>query len=253
LLVRKTAGGVMVVVVATSPALPAADLLTETLRAALPTLKSLYLHYNDGAGNAVLGGEDKLLWGAPFIEEDLAGLRFRIFPGTFFQVNPGQMTRILDILDPLLDLRESDLLVDLYCGVGAIALRLASRVREVIGVEFNPDAVSGARENARLNGIQNAAFEVGDAGTVFTGLLSGGKNPDVVVLDPPRKGLEAGVLQALLSAMPRQIAYLSCNPQTLLRDLQQLCAGGFRISRVLPFDMFPQTYHLETLAILEKS
>ncbi|MCB0286073.1 MAG: 23S rRNA (uracil(1939)-C(5))-methyltransferase RlmD, partial [Calditrichaeota bacterium] len=179
--------------------------------------------------------------------------RFRVYPNTFFQVNTVQMLKMLERLKTELLLNSEDRVFDLYCGVGAIALSVAEQVREVIGIESNVEAIAAAEENARDNRLSNLQFICGDAADAMATQLAAGHAPDVVIADPPRKGLPESLIEQIATVNPRSVAYFSCNPKTLVRDLAIFRQNGYAATDIFPFDMFPQTYHVECLTVLQKS
>lgn len=198
--------------------------------------------------NAIFGPETFSIAGQSYIEERFADLTFHIQPSTFFQVNTAQAEKLLEHITTELALNGTETLVDAYCGVGTFTLPLAKHVKHCIGLESFMSSVTQAEENAALNGIENVAFKAGDVGELLPQLP---KKPDVVLMDPPRKGCDPAVLDALVDMKPQRIVYISCNPVTLARDLSILCeAGGYRVERVQPADFFPQTSHVECAAFL---
>lgn len=186
------------------------------------------------------------------ISEKVNGLAFTISPRSFYQPNPEQAGKIFETIGRLADLQGDEQVVDLYCGIGTIALTLAAKCRKVTGIEGSPDACNDAVQNARLNGITNAEFICGDCLETFNdSFLENYGNPDVITLDPPRSGTLIEIKKAILKAQPRKIIYLSCNPLSLAFDLKML-TQGYNITYIKPFDQFPHTYHVETLVVLEK-
>ena len=242
-------GQVMVVLVTTDFEIPHLPTLLTNLKAALPGLHSMQLNLNDSRTNVILGNENRLLWGESFIEEQLLGLRFQIFPNTFFQINSIQTLKMLNRLKQSLNLTDTDILWDIYCGVGVLALAAATAVQHVYGIELNEQAVAAATENARLNRISNASFICADA-TELSNSAHSLAAPSVVIVDPPRKGLTPLLISQIARYRPRAIAYLSCNPVTLVRDLSEFKKFHYLPKAVYPFDLFPQTHHIETLCIL---
>jgi len=186
--------------------------------------------------------------GQTSLEEELLGRRYRVSAAAFFQVNTAQAERLIATARDLLDLRESDVLLDLYCGVGTFGLALASGVRRVIGVEESAAALKDARVNAA--DLDNVEFLIGRAEDVLASLASLAEPVDAVIVDPPRVGCRPGALDALLRLTPRKLVYVSCDPASLARDLRVLVDGGFALRAVQPVDMFPQTAHVETVALL---
>lgn len=218
---------------------------------AVPGLVSVYQNLNPRRTNVIMGEEDRLLLGKPVIEDRLLGLTFRISPHSFYQVNPHQAEVMYTLVRNWAGLGESELALDVYCGVGTIALVLAAQGAQVVGIEEVAAAVQDARENARANGLDHVQFVCGKAEDVLPGLMEK-RLPQVVVLDPPRQGVARTVLEALLKAGPPRVIYVSCAPATLARDLAVLVQGGYRVLAVQPVDMFPQTAHVESVARLEK-
>ncbi len=241
----------MVVLVATAREIPHLPDLLRELKAGLPSLHGVQINLNSEKTNLILGEQNITAWGEPYIEERLGRRRYRVYPHTFFQVNSVQMVRLLDKLAQIAGLQPGDVLLDLFCGVGTIALHLADKVRQVIGIESNPGAVSAALQNAADNNAGNAEFFSGDARQKFRELREGGLQPAVIITDPPRKGIEETLIREICAAGPRTVVYLSCNPKTLVRDLEVFDQAGYRCKEIFPFDMFPQTYHVESLAALK--
>ena len=190
--------------------------------------------------------------GSDAIEEELADLRFRISPLAFFQTNTEMAERLYGVAAELADLRGPERLFDLYCGSGTIGLVLSARVAQVYGVELVEESVADAITNARLNGIDNARFYAGDVRLAMRELVEQAGRPDVVVVDPPRAGLSKKAVRRVIEAAPRKIVYVSCNPTTLAPNAAQLAEAGYALRRVRPVDMFPQTPHIECVAVLER-
>lgn len=186
------------------------------------------------------------------IKEQCNGLRFRISPGSFYQPNPIQAARIFDAIRNLAGCRSSDTVYDLYSGIGTIGLHLASLAGQITGIEGSFSAVEDARANSKLNGLNNAQFIHGDVMETFTtGFIRHNGSPDIIILDPPRSGTMIEIKKTILSAAPRRVIYLSCDPVSLARDLRMLL-NGYTIAHIIPFDQFPQTHHIETLVILDR-
>ena len=202
-------------------------------------------------GESTYGGETALLSGAPQLAERLGGLDFLISPEAFFQTNTEMAERLYSVAIEYAGLRGHERVFDLYCGIGTIALSLAVRAREVIGVEIVEPAVADALENARINEISNARFYAGDIRLAMRDLVEREGRPDVVVVDPPRAGLSQKVVRRIVEAAPSRVVYVSCNPTTLAPNAAQLVSAGYRLVRVRPVDMFPHTPHIECVALLE--
>lgn len=203
----------------------------------------VFLHVNDGPGNGIFDpcAPTERILGVDLLEEQVNGVRFGVGPTDFFQTNPSTAARLWSDL-PRADGRP---VLDLYCGVGAVALQLARGASAVMGIESSPAAVARARQNADRNGI-SASFEAATVGAPLPIDFAGG----LVVVNPPRTGLQVGVAERVLALEPSELVYVSCDPRTLARDLVRLVAGGLRVARVTPYDMFPQTVHVETVAVL---
>ena len=192
--------------------------------------------------------------GQSYLEEVFLGLRLRIQPTTFFQVNTAQAEALVQTVLTQLNLRGNETVIDAYCGIGTLSLPLARQAARCIGIESQAESVAQARQNAALNGLQNTDFFVGTVETVLPDISARQPNPvDVVVLDPPRKGCDRTVLNTLTEVKPKRIVYMSCNPATLARDLKILCDHGYTLTRVQPADFFPQTAHIECVAFLEQT
>ena len=225
------------------------------LAAALPDADGVLWTRAAGVAETTLEGETELLAGAESIEEELrifgAALRFRISPQAFFQVHTEQAERLYGIAAELAGLHGSERVFDLYSGIGTIALCLALRARKVLGIESVEPAVADAIENARRNEVENISFFAGDVRTALRPLLEEAGRPDVVVVDPPRAGLSQKIVRRVLETGARRIVYVSCNPTTLAPNARQMADAGYRLAAVRPVDMFPQTPHIECVALLE--
>lgn len=213
-----------------------------------PNVVGVLVNLNWKKTNAIFGPDTYCIAGEDHLEEEFAGLTFHIQPTTFFQVNTDQAERLLAEVESELALTGEETLVDAYCGVGTFTLPLAKKVKRCIGLESFTESVTQAEKNAALNSIENVAFKIGDVAELMPQLEA---KPDIVMMDPPRKGCEPEVLEALIAMKPERIVYVSCNSATLARDLRVLCeTGGYRITRVQPADFFPQTSHVECAAFL---
>ena len=218
----------------------------------IPGFTTLVLAVNTRPGNAVLGEEFLTLYGPGYVEDTLCGLHFRLSPRSFYQVNHHQAQRLYEAAINLAGITKNDLVLDLYCGVGTITLAMAKAAGKVIGVEVIEQAVADARDNARRNGIENAEFFCGDAGKAALELEAKGIQPDVIVVDPPRKGLNADTIEALHRMAPRRIVYVSCDPATLARDVALLKERGYALRDAIAADLFPRCAHVETIVCLSK-
>ncbi|MFO7296213.1 MAG: 23S rRNA (uracil(1939)-C(5))-methyltransferase RlmD [Clostridia bacterium] len=241
-------GHVMVVIVTNGRNLPHKDKLVELLKDNIPGITSIVQNINPKKTNVILGQENITLWGQDYITDILGGLTFKISPLSFFQVNPVQTEILYGKTLEYAGLNGTEIVMDLYCGIGTISLLLARNARKVYGIEEVPQAVQDAWENARINGISNVEFVEGKAEDVIPRMVDSGIHADVVVLDPPRKGCDQAVLEALARMAPPRIVYVSCNPATLARDLKFLAEQGYKVLEVQAVDMFPHTTHVECVA-----
>jgi 23S rRNA (uracil1939-C5)-methyltransferase len=216
-----------------------------------PNLVGVCLNRNGDRTNAIFGEDTMCVAGRPYLVEQFADLKLHIHPATFFQVNTEQAEALVQVIQDELALTGSEYLVDVYCGIGTLTLPLAQQAKGATGVELQDEAVEQAQLNAQLNGITNVDFVVGRAERILAETVrSLQAPPDVVLVDPPRKGCDRMVLDTLLEVQPQRIVYMSCNPATLARDLKHLMSGGYRLARVQPADFFPQTAHVECVAFL---
>ena len=245
-------GDVMVCLVINADTLKQRDALVDMLRTSCPFVSTVSLCINKEDTNVILGDKVVTLYGAGTIEDSIGDVRFLISPQSFFQVNPVQVEKLYGKALSYAGLSGTETVWDLYCGVGTISLFLAEHAKQVLGVEIVPQAILNAKENARLNGIENAFFEAGKAEEVTPRWLSEDSRPDVICVDPPRKGCDPVCIDTILKARPDRIVYVSCDPATLARDLKVLTEGGYRISRVCPCDMFPHTVHVETVVLMSR-
>lgn len=224
--------------------------LIDSLRTACPELTGIVLNINKTKGNTVLSGDFHTLWGKGMISDSLCGNRFDIAPQAFFQINPPQAEKLYNKAVEYAELDKNMLAFDLYCGAGTISLCLAKQAGKVIGAEIVPEAIENAKENAAQNGINNIEFICADAGDAAIMLKERGLKPDVVVVDPPRKGMYEEAVEAVASMQPERIVYVSCDPATLARDILRYEALGYKLSKVTAVDMFPRTRHIECVALL---
>ncbi len=248
----KRTGEIMVALIATASEVPRTRDLTERLLAAAPRIASVLLGVNPGLSDGLPLVSVSVLAGRPYILEDLAGLRFRIDLETFFQTNTSQAERLIEVVETFADLRGSETVYDLYSGVGTLSLPIARRAKRVYGLEIVASAVEAARENATHNGIANAEFISGDVRRLLPDLVGQTGAPHLVMLDPPRSGAGSRVMQKVIDAAAPRIIYVSCNPTTLAPDLGDLARAGYAVRTVQPLDLFPQTYHVECVVLLER-
>lgn len=242
----------MIVIITRTEKLPYKDQLVKELTETYPHIKSIMHNINKARTNVILGRKTNLLWGEEYIYDSIGDIRFAISAKSFYQVNPPQTKKLYEKALEYAAIENTDIVVDAYCGIGTISLFLAQKAKKVYGVEIVPEAISDAKTNAKLNGITNAEFVVGEAEKVMPWWKAQGLNPDVIVVDPPRKGCEVDFLQAMIAMEPKRIVYVSCNPSTLARDLRVLKDGGYETKEVQPVDMFPQTGHVECVVKLER-
>jgi len=241
---------VMVVISANCKKLKNEEILTEKLKNISKKIVSIILNVNTKRTNLVLGDTNITLWGKDRITDTLCGLEYEISPHSFFQINPVQTEKLYGKAIEFAQLTGEESVLDVYCGIGTISLYAAKNAKNVIGVEIVPQAIVDAKENAVRNAISNADFYADSAENTVPKLIKNGMRPDVVILDPPRKGSDEKTLGAIVSASPERIVYVSCNPATLARDMKYLCENGYKADKVVGVDMFPGTVHIETVVLL---
>ena len=232
--------------------LPHEQELVDMLRAAVPGVCGVVLGENTRRGNAILGDRYRTLWGRDYLTDTLCGLELRLSVPSFYQVNHDQAQRLYEKALEYAGLTGRELAVDLYCGAGTITQVLARRARHVIGGEIVPEAIRDAEDSARRNGVGNVEFLCGDASRLAAELRQRGLRPDVICVDPPRKGLAPDVVEAAASMTPGRIVYVSCDPATLARDVARFAPLGYRPVRACAVDLFPGTAHVETVCLLSK-
>ena len=248
-------GQIMVCLVCTRPNLPHADALCTRLREQFADIATILLNVNSKNTNVILGTETHTLYGPGYIEDTLCGVPVQLGPLSFYQVNTLAAERLYGIAAQYAQLTPDDLLLDLYCGMGTIGLSMVDHCRELVGVEIVPEAIESAKANAARMGDAVAAkscFFCADAGQAATRLAAEGLHPDVVMLDPPRKGCDEATLSAVVRMAPRRVVYVSCNPATAARDAAWLENNGYHAEKVQPVDLFPRTKHCETVVLLSK-
>ena len=248
-------GQIMVCLVCTRAKLPHAEQLCTALREQFPAISTILLNVNAKNTNVILGGENHILYGPGYIEDTLCGVPVRLGPLSFYQVNTLAAERLYGVAAQYAQLTPDDALLDLYCGMGTIGLSMADQCRELIGVEIVPEAIESAKANAARMGKAVAAksrFFCADAGQAATQLAAEGLHPDIVMLDPPRKGCDEATLSAVVRMAPRRVVYVSCNPATAARDAAWLEKNGYHAEKVQPVDLFPRTKHVECVIALSK-
>ena len=248
-------GQIMVCLVCTRAKLPHAEQLCTALRGQFPAISTILLNVNAKNTNVILGSENHILYGPGYIEDTLCGVPVRLGPLSFYQVNTLAAERLYGVAAQYAQLSPDDTLMDLYCGMGTIGLSMAEQCRELIGVEIVPEAIESAKANAARMGEAVAAksrFFCADAGQAATQLAAEGLHPDIVMLDPPRKGCDEATLSAVVRMAPRRVVYVSCNPATAARDAAWLEKNGYHTEKVQPVDLFPRTKHCECVIALSK-
>ena len=243
-------GEALCCVVANGRRIPHAPELVQALRQAEPALAGLVLNTNTRDTNVILGPDYRTVWGQDFLEEELCGMTFRLSVPSFFQINRAQTERLYEKALEFAALTGQETVLDLYCGIGTISLALARRAGQVIGAEIVPEAIEDAEANARRNGVANVRFLCGDAGQAAFQLAQEGVRPQVICVDPPRKGLAPEVPEVLASMAPERIVYVSCDPATLARDVKRFGALGYQAEQAQAVDLFPRTQHVETIVLL---
>ena len=252
-LVRRgfSTGEIMVVLVTVSPIFPSKNNFVKALRKEHPEITTVVLNVNDRQTSMVLGDRNIVLYGPGFIKDRLMGLTFRISPSSFYQVNPVQTEVLYGKAMEFAAMTGKERVIDAYCGTGTIGIIASGNARDVIGVELNRDAIRDARMNARENKIRNVRFVPGDAGWFMEGMAAEGEKVEVVLMDPPRSGSDRKFLHSLLTLSPEKIVYVSCNPETLARDLACLTKRDYLVKKMQPVDMFPLTDSVEVVCLLE--
>lgn len=245
-------GEMMVCLVINGERVPKQEALVERLRE-ISGMTSITTSTNQERTNVIMGSKIRTLWGTPYISDYIGEVKYQISPLSFYQVNPVQTEKLYGTALEYAGLDGNETVWDLYCGIGTISLFLAQKAKKVYGVEIVPAAIEDARRNAELNGITNAEFFVGKAEEVLPEMYAKGEaRADVIVVDPPRKGCDAALLETVVKMQPERIVYVSCDSATLARDLKWLCAEGYELKRVRGVDMFPMTGHVETVVLLSK-
>jgi 23S rRNA (uracil1939-C5)-methyltransferase len=245
-------GQAQITIVSSSTRLPKTDLLIRQISSACPEVCSIVLNVNKTRGNTVLAGDFITLWGTDYIEDILCGLRFKLSPRSFYQINHAQAQRLYDKAIEYAELSGRETILDLYCGTGTITLCLARRAGRVIGAEIVESAIADAQANARANNITNAEFICADASAAAEQLQTAGLRPDVVVVDPPRKGLAEDVITTIAAMAPDRVVYVSCDPATLARDLRRFALAGYTAVKAEAVDMFPHTPHVECVTLMSR-
>jgi 23S rRNA (uracil1939-C5)-methyltransferase len=248
----KVSGEIMLVLVVTDRRFPSKNNFIKALLKKHPEITTVVMNINDKDTSMVLGDREEVMYGKGFIEDQLCGHKFHISPKSFYQVNPVQTEKLYNKAIELADLKGTETIIDAYSGIGTISLIASSKVKEVIGVELNKDAFKNSIKNAKINKIKNARFFNADAGEFMVEVAQEGLNIDAVFLDPPRSGSDEKFLSSVVKLSPKKVVYISCNPVTQARDLKFLVDKGYKVKKIQPVDMFPWTYHVENIVLLEK-
>ena len=245
-------GETMVVLVTATREFPKKRSFINALVKKCPYITTVVQNVNSKFTAMVLGDKSEVLYGDGKITELLCGMKFRISPKAFYQINPTGTEILYGKALEFADFNGTEEIIDAYCGTGTIGLIAGSKVKSVMGVEINKDAVKDAKENAALNGVRNISFYAADAGKFMTELAENGKKIDAVIMDPARAGADIPFLSSLVKLSPQKVIYVSCNPETLARDLAYLTKNGYKVRKIQPVDMFPHTEHIETVVLLTK-
>ena len=247
-----TSGEIMVVLVTGTPMFPGKNAFIKELLKKHPEITTIIQNINREHTSLVLGNTEKVLYGKGTIEDTLCGCVFRISAKSFYQINPVQTEKLYSTAIDYAELTGEETVIDAYCGIGTIGIIAAQKAKEVIAVEVNKDAVFDAKNNARRNDTQNIRFYCDDAGKFMTKMAADGKSADVVFMDPPRAGSDEAFLSSVVTLNPKKVVYVSCNPETLERDLKYLIKNGYKVKKIQPVDMFPHTSHTETVVLLSQ-
>lgn len=242
----------MIVFVTRTEKLFPQDKIVEAVTTALPEVVSIVQNINPEKTNVITGKSEKLLFGRPYIKDQLLGNTYNISAQSFYQVNTEQTEFLYQTAIDYAQLGKEDIVIDAYCGIGTIGLSLADRVKHVYGVEMVKEAINDAEINAKMNQVENITFEAGKAEDVMGKWQAADIQPNVIIVDPPRKGLSGSFIDAAVEMKPERIVYVSCNPATLARDLKIFAEQGYQAEKVQPVDLFPQTYHVESVTLLTR-
>jgi len=246
-------GQIMVVLVLSSPVMPSKNNFVKALLKLHPEITTVVVNVNNKGTSMVLGDKEQVIYGKGYIEDVLCGKTFRISPKSFYQVNPVQTEKLYNKALEYADLQGKEVVLDAYCGTGTIGIIASDHAGQVIGVELNADAIKDAKENAKRNNVKNIQFYQNDAGQFLVGMAEQGAKVDVVLMDPPRSGSDEAFLSSVVKMKPQRIVYVSCNPETLARDLKYLTKNGYKVKKGVGCDMFPFTSHCESVVLLVKT
>lgn len=245
-------GQIMVILVLRSPILPSKNNFAKALVKKHPEISTIVLNVNEKNTTMVLGTRDIVLYGKGFIEDELCGMRFRLSPQSFYQINPLQTEVLYNKAMEFAALTGKERVIDAYCGTGTIGLIASKKAAEVIGIELNKEAVKDAVTNAKMNGVKNITFIKGDAGEKMIEMAAQKEKVDVVLMDPPRSGSSEAFLNSLCMLSPEKIVYISCGPESLERDLGYLVKHKYKVEKIQPVDLFCHTTHVETVCLLSR-
>ncbi len=245
-------GQIMVIIVTASAIFPSKNNFAKALLKLHPEITTVVQNINDKKTSMVIGQRNQVIYGKGFIEDVLCGKRFRISPGSFYQVNPIQTEVLYQKAIKFADLKKKEVVIDAYCGIGTIGIIAADRAKQVIGVELNSAAIKDANINCRINKLDNVDLYNNDAGKFMCDIAEQDEKIDVVFMDPPRSGSDEAFLSSVVKLSPKRVVYISCGPESLVRDLKYLTKNGYKVIRIQPVDLFPMTEHVESVALLVK-
>lgn len=245
-------GQILVIIVTSRPEFPSKKNFSKVFVEKCPEITTIVQNINPKKTTMVLGDRNQTIYGKGFIEDILCGNRFRISPGSFYQINPIQTEVLYNKAIKYADLKKKETVLDAYCGIGTIGISMASRAKKVIGVELSTAAIRDANKNAQINKIDNIDFYNNDAGVFMEELAEAGETIDVVCMDPPRSGSNEVFLSSLVTLSPRKVVYVSCGPESLARDLKYLTTHGYKVIKMTPVDLFPMTEHCEAVCLLSR-
>ncbi len=244
-------GQIMVVLVLGSPIMPSKNNFVKALLKLHPEITTIVVNVNNRGTSMILGDKEQVIYGKGYIEDKLCGKTFRISPKSFYQVNPVQTQKLYNKALEFAELKGNETVLDAYCGTGTIGIIASDKAGKVIGVELNADAVKDARENAKRNNVTNIQFYQNDAGKFLVEMAEQNAKVDVVLMDPPRSGSDEAFLSSVVQMKPAKVVYISCNPETLARDLKYLTKQGYKVKKAVGCDMFPYTHHVESVILMQ--
>ena len=250
--IGKNTGEIMVVLVTVSPIFPSKNNFVKALLKEHPEITTIVLNVNDKQTSMILGDKEKAMYGPGFIYDTCCGMKFKISPKSFYQVNPVQQEVLYNTAIEMAELKGDEVALDCYSGVGTIGLIASPHVKEVISVELNPDAVKDAKINAKINNVSNITFYENDATRFMQQMADSGDKADLVFMDPPRSGSTPEFIESMINLSPDKIVYISCSPDSLARDLELITKGGYKVKKAIPVDMFPFTRSIEMVTLLTK-